>query len=75
MPHGRKAMELYNLAEDPGEQADVADKHPQKVASMRDSIAQMVVRGRTTAGAVQANDTDWWSDLSWITEEEYAAAK
>ncbi len=75
MPHGRKALELYNLAEDPGEQADVADKHPQKVASMRDEITRIVVRGRTTDGAIQANDTDWWSDLSWMTEEEYAAAK
>ena len=29
------AIELYNLADDPDEKADVADRHPDRVAAMR----------------------------------------
>jgi hypothetical protein len=33
----------------------------------------IVLNGRTTPGAVQANDTGYWDSLTWITEAQYNA--
>lgn len=40
-------VELYDLAADPGERADLADKHPDRVAAMRSKLAAW----RTAVGA------------------------
>ena len=73
LPEGRSGMELYNLTTDPGEEDNVADQHPDQVAQMRTKATQIVINGRTTPGAVQANDTGYWAHLTWITEPEYSA--
>ena len=65
----RKA--LFNLADDPSEENDVAASHPEIVTELTKKSSDIVLNGRTTAGPVQMNDTEYWKDLTWITEEEY----
>lgn len=65
--------ELFNLADDPSEGKDVAAAHPEIVAELTQKASEIVLNGRTTAGPVQGNDTEYWKDLTWITEEEYTA--
>ena len=72
-PERRSGTELYDLTTDPGEEDNVADQHPDQVAQMRTKATQIVINGRTTPGAVQANDTGYWAHLTWITEPEYSA--
>ncbi len=69
----KHADELYNLTEDPAETANVAREHPQIVASLTQRITEIVTRGRTTPGKPQANDTDYWEDLHWLTPAQYAS--
>lgn len=72
LPQGKKGQELYNLAADPSEQKNVLRDHPDVVRRLQEQATQIVCRGRSTDGAIQPNDTPWWSDLSWIDKEEYA---
>lgn len=73
LPERESGMELYDLTTDPGEEDNVADQHPDQVAQMRTKATQIVINGRTTPGAVQANDTGYWAHLTWINEPEYSA--
>ena len=50
----------------PGEQHDLLAEHPQVVDDLLQKIRRVVREGRSTAGEPQANDTPWWSDLSWM---------
>ena len=70
-PFSGSRMELYDLAADPAEENNVADRHPDLVAKLKKKATDIVLSGRTTPGAVQANDTGYWKHLTWITEEEY----
>lgn len=72
LPHGKKERELYNLARDPGEQSSVIAEHPDVAERLQRQATQIVCRGRSTDGAIQPNDTPWWSDLSWIDASHYA---
>lgn len=40
-------FELYNLADDPLEQSDLAEKMPERVAEMKSSLMDLVDKGRT----------------------------
>jgi arylsulfatase A len=70
-PHGMEKMELYDLAEDPGESENVVKHHPDLVKKLTQRARDIVINGRTTQGKKQPNDTAYWSDLTWITEAEY----
>ncbi len=65
--------ELYDLANDPGEERNVIADHPERAAALRAKITDIVCNGRTTPGAKQRNDTGHWKDLAWIRPEEYMA--
>jgi len=51
-------FQLYDLAADLGEQKNVADDHPVRVAEMRAAYEKLVVDGRSTPGEPQRNDVD-----------------
>ena len=61
----------HDLASDPSETADVADEHPTVVSDLTRKMTEVVVNGRTTAGASVGNDTDYWPDLRWMTPGQY----
>ncbi|TWT91279.1 sulfatase family protein [Stieleria varia] len=72
MPHRKSKIELYDLASDPSESNNVAGKYPERVAVLTKRITDIVRNGRSTSGASQPNDTPYWSDLTWMSEAEYA---
>ncbi len=71
MPHQRTKMELYDLAHDPSEEKNVIDQYPEIANSLQNKITDIVVRGRTTPGERQQNDTAYWSDLTWLSKDKY----
>ena len=71
LPHGKSGRELYDLAMDPAEEQNVAAMHPRIMASLQEKATNIVLNGRTTPGAVQANDTGHWPDLTWISKTNY----
>ncbi|MFT5525158.1 MAG: arylsulfatase A [Pirellulaceae bacterium] len=73
MPHRKLKAELYDLSTDEGESSDVIGSHAEIAAELEKKITAIVCNGRTTAGTVQANDTGYWSDLSWLKPAKYDA--
>ena len=71
MPHRQADLELYNLANDPGETENIAHQNQQMVESLQSKITDIVCQGRTTAGESVPNDTGYWKDISWLTPQEY----
>ena len=71
LPAGEQVAELYDLAEDPAEENNVAVAHPDRVQALTSQINRIITRGRTTTGPAQANDTGYWPDLAWLTEQQY----
>ncbi len=67
-------FELYDLSADRLEKKNVAEAHPETVDRLTKRITEIVAQGRTTSGAPQPNDTGYWEDLRWMTEEEYRSA-
>ena len=67
-----KDVELYDLGKDPVESQNLAADYPDLVKALTKKATDIVVEGRTTAGPVRKNDTDYWDDLNWITEEQYS---
>ena len=55
---GAVDYQLYDLAVDLGEQKNVADDHPVRVAEMKSAYEKLVVDGRSTPGEPQRNDVD-----------------
>ncbi|MEM9586550.1 MAG: arylsulfatase [Planctomycetota bacterium] len=53
---GQPMVQLYRMADDRGEQENVAAKYPQQVQRLREELDQIVARGRSTPGAKQTND-------------------
>ncbi|WP_153556629.1 sulfatase family protein [Roseimaritima sediminicola] len=73
-PKGRAAiraglpeMQLYDLAEDLGEQKNLVDAHPQRAERMIERLQQVVAEGRSTPGQPQKNDAeiDLWKRQLW----------
>jgi len=73
LPFRKLGLELYDLVRDPGEKNNVAADHAERVADLKEKATDIVLNGRTTPGAVQANDTGYWNSLSWISEAQYKA--
>lgn len=71
LPVRKKPAELYDLSQDRAEANNIAANHPDKVQKLTEQINQIIARGRTTPGPIQANDTGYWDDLGWITPKEY----
>jgi arylsulfatase A len=71
MPSGQESLELYDLSKDPGETDNVASACPERVRDLTEKITAIVIRGRTSTGQSQPNDTGYWQDLNWITEDDY----
>lgn len=71
MPHRKAKLELYDLAGDPSESLNVIDDHPELVEELTRKITRIVCTGRTIPGPVVKNDTGYWNDLTWLSEEEY----
>lgn len=59
---GLPSMQLYNLDEDLGEQNNLVDENPAKVAELIALLESHVARGRSTPGKQQSNDAkiDIW---------------
>lgn len=74
MPHRKSKVELYDLSRDVGEANNVAAEHPDRVAAMTAEITRIVCQGRSTPGPRVDNDTSYWTDLGWLTEQEYRQA-
>ncbi len=68
---GKKGKELYDLSADPIEQKNIATVQPEAVNRLTQKINQIVARGRTTEGTIQLNDTGYWKNLTWMTEDQY----
>lgn len=49
-------VQLYNLAEDLGETANLAAEEPHRVAEMKELLEKLITAGRSTPGAPQKND-------------------
>jgi len=65
--------ELYNLTDDPKESKNLAMEKPELVKELTEKISDIVLKGRTTAGKAQKNDTEYWTELTWITPADYEA--
>lgn len=59
---GLPAIQLYNMAEDPGEQLNLQAELPGKVAELVGLLEELVANGRSTPGPRQSNDApvDIW---------------
>ncbi len=55
---GLPPMQLYNLDDDPGEQQNLVEKHPEKVRELLRLLDQIVRRGRSTPGKPLSNDRE-----------------
>lgn len=47
------------------------NEQAEKAKRLRYQLNEIVARGRTTPGPIQANDVGYWKDLHWMTPEEY----
>lgn len=75
LPKGKEAAELYDLKSDPVEETNLATKYPEKVAQLQKKITEIIIKGRTTPGANQPNDTGYWRQLTWMTKDDFNKAK
>jgi arylsulfatase A-like enzyme len=55
---GLPALQLYDMAADPGEKSNLAAKHPEVVERLTKLLEKHVADGRSTPGAPQKNDVD-----------------
>ncbi len=66
---GLPAMQLYNLANDPGEEQNLIGNHPGKVEELKSLLTAYIQNGRSTPGALQKNDgPETWKQLHWMTD-------
>jgi len=62
-------VQLYNLAEDIGEENNLQEKQVSIVEKYRKELAQIVNDGRSTKGQPQKNDgPEKWKQLKWMDE-------
>lgn len=66
---GLPSMQLYNLENDPGEEQNLIDNHPEKVLELKTLLTTYIQNGRSTPGAVQKNDGPaTWKQLHWMNQ-------
>ena len=51
-------VQLYNLADDPGESQNLQARHPDRVMKMKEMLRQIISEGRSTPGPKLQNDVD-----------------
>lgn len=71
MPSGKKPAELYDLSSDRSETNNLVATHPEKVESLTAQMNALIVNGRSTPGAPQANDTGYWKHLTWMSPADF----
>ncbi|MDL2281836.1 arylsulfatase [Parabacteroides sp. OttesenSCG-928-G06] len=60
-------IQLYNLKDDPGEQVNLYEKHPETVAELKELMRQYIRNGRSTPGTPQKNDgPELWDQIKWF---------
>jgi N-acetylneuraminic acid mutarotase len=73
-PYVERSVQLYDLAEDPGETVNLAGNHTDVVASLTDLLERYVNDGRSTPGPRQTNDTsNDWKQLRWMKPRSFEA--
>ncbi|WP_237607733.1 sulfatase family protein [Roseimaritima sediminicola] len=55
---GLPPMQLYHLGDDPAEQNNLIEQHPEKVEALLQLLERQVRQGRSTAGRAVKNDRD-----------------
>ncbi|RHW36144.1 arylsulfatase [Lysinibacillus yapensis] len=65
-----KPVELYNLKEDICETNNVINEHPELVESLKKSLEEYIINGRSTPGRPQENNrnnpTGEWPQIGWM---------
>ena len=51
-------LQLFNLADDPGEENNIQTQHPERVAKMKEMLSKLISNGRSTTGPQLSNDAD-----------------
>src|SRR5699024_6519269 len=73
-PARYKPAQLYNLADDPGEQHNLMEDHPEKVSELAQLLADHIRRGRSTPGEPQANEagtpTNRRMQIEWMQDAD-----
>lgn len=54
----KQPVQLYNLAEDPGETKNLADQETFRVNAMKELLEKLIIEGRSTPGPKQENDVE-----------------
>lgn len=57
-PEKNPAIQLFDLSKDPGESKNVQAEHPDRVASMKAMLREIIDNGRTTPGSKLDNDAE-----------------
>ena len=66
LAQGLPEIQLYNLADDPAESANVYDQHPEIVSELTKLLLDYTHSGASVAGKKSANDTEPWHHLKAI---------
>ena len=65
---GLPPYQLYDLAADPQETTNLADRHPEIVQRLGKLMRTTIERGRSTPGAPQPYVRDPWPQLAWMKD-------
>jgi len=61
------AMQLYNLADDIGENNNLITEYPEKAAELKAAIKKIILNGRSTPGQIQENEgMEGWQQIESI---------
>jgi arylsulfatase A len=70
LPQRKYPLELYDLDQDPTEMKNLSKKHPDIVSNLRSEFSQSILKGRSTPGKPQKNDTPIWSDVAHLVTQK-----
>lgn len=71
---GLPPLQLYDLAADIGERANIAGDHPAVVEELTELLTRYIRNGRSTPGAAQQNaENIIWPQLWWIADKSREA--
>ncbi|HEY4558916.1 MAG TPA: arylsulfatase [Enteractinococcus sp.] len=78
-PTRYRPAQLYNLADDPGEQDNLFEEHPAKVTELTQLLSEHIRRGRSTPGPAQPNDAgtpkNRWMQIAWMEDADSVIAE